>query len=168
LWVGRVQERVGDGEKSDLQAGGQKASATHADAAQVRGVADEEERMDFGMRGEPAGQGGNLRERAKAAWLDMLHTALLALKEDKVVALSRGSVLGQFQEIQGRRKGHLGKAADFEAAHAEQESWGESFAKKLKGVVFAAHVAGEDKNEVRRADGVSRREPGMQPRQQRA
>jgi hypothetical protein len=85
----------------------------------VRGVADEEERMDFGMRGEPAGQGGNLRESARAAWLDMLHTAFLALKEDKVVALLRGKVLGEFHKIQERRQGHFGKAADLEAAYAE-------------------------------------------------
>ena len=86
----------------------------------------------------------------------------LGLKQDKVVALLRGQLLSQFQKIQGRRQGHLGKAADFEAAHAEQESWGEAFSKKLKGIVLAAHVAGKDKNEVPRADGVSRREPGVQ------
>jgi hypothetical protein len=72
----------------------------------------------------------------------MLDATFVGLEQDKVVALLGRQVLGQLQKIQGRRQGHLGKAADLEPAHAEQESWGEAFAKKLKGVVFAAHVAG--------------------------
>jgi len=166
--VGGVQEGGRDGEKGELQTGGQEGLATHADTTKVGGIADDEERSDFGVRGEPAGQGDNLRESAETARLDVLDAALAGLKQDKVVAVLRGQVLGEFQKVQRRGQGHLGEAPDFKAAHTEQESWGEPFAKELKGVVFAAHVAGEDKNEVRRAWVIGRGEPGVQPGQQRA
>jgi len=101
--MGGVQEGGRDGEKGELQAGGKEGLATHADTTKVGGIADDEERPDFGMRGEPAGQGDNLRESAETAWLDMLDVTFLALKHDKIMTLLRGQVLGKFQEIQGTR-----------------------------------------------------------------
>jgi hypothetical protein len=130
----------------------------------VRWAADDQQGADFGVTAEPTGKGANFAKGAEEVKPNDFLGDLAVFEKDEVVALWRRDGLGDLQKIQRDGQVHLGEAANFEAADAEENGGGEALTEKFEGVVFAIHFSGEDKDEVGGSGRLGKGEPSGEGR----
>jgi len=166
--IGRVRGvgggcNIGDGE---LRA--QQGATAEADATEVRGATDDEERAEFGAIAKPVGESADFTERAETMDANQFIRGLLVPEKDEVVALRRRNRLGDLKEIERNGQVHFGEAANFETADAEESGGDEVLAEECEGVRLAVHFAGENKEEIGGTRLFGNGKPGLQARRQGA